>query len=74
MALTPSEAIAEEKAVSYTDQLKARVVEIDSQLAQLDVDFKEGKMTGDEYVERRRNLKQMRDSLSEELHRMGVVT
>jgi ABC-type lipoprotein export system ATPase subunit len=74
MALTPSEVIAEEKAVSYIDQLRARIIEIDAQLQQLDEDFKAGKIGGDEYVGRRQNLKQMKDSLKEELHRMGVVT
>ena len=74
MALTPTEAIAEEKAVSYIDQIRARITEIDSQLLQLDKDFKAGKISGDEYVEKRQNLKQIRDSLREELHRMGIVT
>ena len=74
MALTPSEVIAEEKAVSYIDQLRARIAEMDAQLEQLDEDFKAGKISGDEYVQRRQSLKQMRDSLKEELHRMGVVT
>jgi putative ABC transport system ATP-binding protein len=74
IALTPSEVIAEEKAVSYIDQLRARIAEIDVQLQQLDEDFKAGKISGDEYVQRRQSLKQMRDSLKEELHRMGVVT
>jgi ABC-type lipoprotein export system ATPase subunit len=74
MALTPSEVIAEEKAVSYIDQLKARTTEINAELNQLDEDFKAGNIGGDEYVERRQSLKQMRDSLKEELHRMGVVS
>ena len=74
MALTPSEVIGEEKAVSYIDQLRARIAEIDAQLQRLDEDFKVGKISGDEYVQRRQSLKQMRDSLKEELHRMGVVT
>jgi len=74
MALTPSEAIVEERAVSYIDQLKARVAEINTQLERLDEDFKAGKISGDEYTERRQSLKQIRDSLREELHRMGVVT
>jgi putative ABC transport system ATP-binding protein len=74
MALTPSEAIAEEKAVSYVDQLKARVTEINVQLQKLDEDFRADKISGDEYAERRQSLKQIRDSLREELHRMGVVT
>jgi len=74
MALTPSEVIVEEKAVSYIDQLRARIAEMDAQLQQLDEDFKKGTISGDEYVQRRQNLKQMKDSLREELHRMGVVT
>jgi len=74
MALTPSEVIAEEKALSYIDQIRARITEIDSQLLRLDDAFKSGKISGDEYVEKRQSLKQIRESLREELHRMGIVT
>jgi putative ABC transport system ATP-binding protein len=73
-ALAPSEAIVEEKAVSYIDQLRARIAEINTQLQKLDEDFKADKISGDEYTERRQSLKQVRDSLKEELHRMGIVT
>ncbi|MBS7608618.1 MAG: ABC transporter ATP-binding protein [Candidatus Bathyarchaeia archaeon] len=74
MALTPSEVIAEEKAISYIDQIRARIAEIDRQLAQLDENFKAGKISGDEYVEKRQSLKQVKESLREELHRMGIVS
>ncbi len=74
MALTPSEAIAEEKAVSYIDQLRGRMVEVQAQLNQLDRDFKAGSITGDDYVVKRQSLKQLETSLREELQRMGVVT
>lgn len=74
MALAPSEVIVKEKAVSYSDQLKARVAEINMQLEQLDKDFRSSKMSGDEYIARRQSLKNTRDSLKEELVRMGVVT
>ena len=50
MTLTPSDVIVEEKAVSYTDQLRARIGEIDEQILQLDKDFKSSKITGDEYT------------------------
>jgi putative ABC transport system ATP-binding protein len=73
MMLTPSEVIVEEKAVSYTDQLRARIGEINEQLLRLDGDFKTGKITGDEYTEKRLKLKQTLESLREELSRMGVV-
>ncbi|MEM3727799.1 MAG: ABC transporter ATP-binding protein [Candidatus Bathyarchaeia archaeon] len=74
MALTPSEVMAEERAVSYIDQIRARIAEIDRQLAQLDEDFRAGKISGDEYVVKRQSLKQVRESLREELHRMGIVS
>jgi len=74
IALAPSEVIVQEKAVSYSDQLKARVAEINSQLEQLDSDFRREKMDGDEYIAKRTSLKHTRDSLKEELVRMGVVT
>jgi putative ABC transport system ATP-binding protein len=74
MTLTPSDAIVEEKAVSYTDQLRARIGEIDKQILQLDEDFKSSKITGDEYTEKRITLKQILGSLREELSRMGLVT
>jgi putative ABC transport system ATP-binding protein len=74
MVLTPSEVIVEEKAVSYTDQLKARINELNAQLLQLDEDFKADKVTGDEYTEQRTKLKQTLGSLQEELSRMGMVT
>jgi len=74
MALTPSEVIVKEKVVSYVDQLKARIAEINVQLDQLDQDFKAEKMDGDEYVQKRQNLKHIKNSLGEELSRMGVIT
>jgi putative ABC transport system ATP-binding protein len=74
MALTPSEVVVEEKVTSYIDQLRARIREIDEQVQKLDEDFRNGKISGDEYVEKRQSFKQTKDSLREELHRMGVVT
>jgi putative ABC transport system ATP-binding protein len=74
MALTPSEVIVKQEAVSYVDQLRARIIEISGQLEQLDRDFRTEKMSGDEYVQKRQSLKQIKDSLREELSRMGVIT
>ncbi len=74
MALTPSEVIVKQEAVSYADQLKGRITEITAQLEQLDRDFRSEKMTGDEYVQKRQSLKHVKDSLREELSRMGVIT
>jgi putative ABC transport system ATP-binding protein len=73
MALSPSEVIVKEEAVSYVDQLKARIVEINGELDRLDQDFKKDKLSGDDYVQKRQSLKQIKDSLKEELSRMGVI-
>ncbi len=72
-ALTPSEVIVQEKAVSYVDQIKARIGEINMQIQQLDSDFRAERIDGDEYVQKRQNLKNIKDSLKEECSRMGVI-
>ncbi|MCW3983851.1 MAG: ABC transporter ATP-binding protein [Candidatus Bathyarchaeota archaeon] len=72
-ALAPSEVIEQEKAHSYVDQIKARIIEINDQMRQLDSDFRTEKIDGDEYMQKRQTLKQVRDSLKEECSRMGVI-
>ncbi|MGE5533201.1 MAG: ABC transporter ATP-binding protein [Ignavibacteria bacterium] len=72
-ALAPSEVIVQEKAVSYVDQIKARINEINDQVQQLDNDFRQEKIDGDEYVQKRQTLKHIKDSLKEECSRMGVI-
>ncbi len=73
-SLTPAQIVEEAAAVSYVDQLRTRIADIDAQLNRLDEAFKAGKISGDEYVEQRQSLKQTKASLQEELHRMGIVT
>lgn len=72
-SLATSEVIVQEKAVSYVEQLKGRILEINAELHQLDSDFRSGKIEGDEYVQKRQSLKLIKDSLKEELSRMGVI-
>ncbi|MCL4430187.1 MAG: ABC transporter ATP-binding protein [Chloroflexi bacterium] len=72
-ALAPSEVIVHEKAVSYVDQIKARINEINVQIQQLDSDFRQEKIDGDDYVQKRQSLKHIKDSLKEECSRMGVI-
>ncbi len=72
-SLTTSEVIVQEKAVSYVEQLKGRILEINTELQHLDSDFRLEKIDGDEYVQKRQSLKLIRDSLKEELSRMGVI-
>jgi len=72
-ALTPAQILEPTAAVSYIDQLKSRLADIEAQLEKLDKDFKEGKLGGDEYAEQRQRLKQTKEGLQDELHRMGVV-
>jgi putative ABC transport system ATP-binding protein len=72
-ALTPAQILEPTAAVSYVDQLRSRLADIDAQLEKLDKDFKQGKLGGDEYAEQRQRLKQTKAGLQDELHRMGVV-
>jgi len=72
-ALTPAQILEPTAAVSYVDQLRSRLLDIEAQLEKLDKDFKEGKLGGDEYAEQRQRLKQTKAGLQDELHRMGVV-
>jgi len=72
-ALTPAQILEPTAAVSYIDQLKSRLTDIDAQLEKLDKDFRDGKLGGDEYAEQRQRLKQTKAGLQDELHRMGVV-
>ena len=71
--LTPAQTMAEDTGDAYVNQVRARLDEIDEQLVNIDKDFKAGKIDGDEYVERRQVLKQTRNGLIEELHRMGII-
>ena len=58
---------------TYADMLRGRITEVDAQLVNLDGAFKQGEITGDEYVEKQTRLKQTRSVLVDELHRLGVV-
>jgi len=72
-ALTPAQISEPTAAISYVDQLKSRLADIDTQMEQLDKDFRAGKIDGDQYAEQRQRLKQAKTGLLDELHRMGVV-
>lgn len=73
-SLTPTQVLEGVTAVSYVDQLRARLDDVIRQLEILDEAFRAGEIGGDEYVEQRQRLKQTKASLEDELHRMGVVT
>jgi putative ABC transport system ATP-binding protein len=72
-ALTPAQTLEPTAAISYVDQLKSRLTDIDTQMEKLDQDFRTDKISGDEYAEQRQRLKQTKAGLLDELHRMGVV-
>ena len=57
----------------YTKLLQSRISEIEIDLLGLDSRFKQGIITGDEYVKQQTGLKNTVEVLREELHRMGVV-
>jgi putative ABC transport system ATP-binding protein len=57
----------------YTKLLQSRIGDLEIDLLGLDSRFKQGVITGDEYVKQQTNLKNTVEVLREELHRMGVV-
>lgn len=73
-SLTPTQLLEPTVAMSYIDQLRTRLADINTEIEKLDEAFKAGKISGDEYVEQRQRLRQTKDGLKDELHRLGVVT
>jgi len=71
---TPDQVLEKVTAISYVDQLKVRLADIDKQLEKLDKEFRASNINGDEYVEQRQRLKQTKTGLEDELNRMGVTT
>jgi putative ABC transport system ATP-binding protein len=71
--LTPSE-LEGHGSGNYGDMLKARISEIDTNLASLDSQFRQGVITGDEYVNKQTGMRRTIEVLREELHRLGIVT
>ena len=71
--LTPSQIAGQEPSISYLDQLRRRKAELEQQLRQLDEDFKDGRLSGDEYADQRLRLRQVRAGLEDELQRQGVI-
>ena len=72
-ALTPSQIAGQEPSISYMDQLRKRMAELEEQLRQLDDDFKKGQISGDEYADRRVRLRQVRLGIEDELQRQGLT-
>ena len=59
--------------LTIIDYLKNKIAEIDTQIVQLEADFKADKMTSDSYVSAKLKLSQTRESFKEELHKLGVT-
>jgi len=59
--------------LTIIDYLKNKIAEIDTQIVQLEADFKADKMTSDSYVTAKLKLSQTRESFKDELHKLGVT-
>jgi len=64
---------SETATVDYTKLLRGRISELEVTLLGLDSQFKQGVISGEEYVKQQTKLKNTIYVLREELHRMGVV-
>ncbi len=72
-SLTPSQIAGEEPSITYMDQLRKRMAELEQQLLQLDEDFKKGQISGDDYADQRVRLRQVKAGIKDELQRQGVI-
>ena len=72
-SLSPSQIAGQEPATTYLDQLRKRLAETETQLQQLDEEFRSHRITGDEYADQRVRLKQVRSGIMDELQRQGVI-
>ncbi len=72
-SLTPSQVAGQETSAGYLDQLRKRMAELEKQLQELDKDFKNGRISGDEYADQRVRLRQVRAGIQDELQRQGVI-
>jgi ABC-type lipoprotein export system ATPase subunit len=72
-ALTPSQVAGQEPSISYMDQLRKRLTELEQQVKHLDESFKKGEISGDEYADRRVRLRQVRSGIEDELQRQGLI-
>jgi len=73
-ALTPTQISVEEKAVTFIDQIRMRINDINVELNTLDEALKAGRLSGDAYFLQKQNLIETLKVFTEELHRLGVVT
>src|SRR2546428_9429969 len=72
-SLTPSQIASQDTSTSYLDQLRRRMSELENQLRQLDDDFKNDRISGDDYADHRIRLRQIRAGIQDELQRQGVI-
>jgi len=72
--MEPTQIAEEASSVTIVDTLRTRIMNINAQLEKLDDAFRIRMMDGDAYVEQRQKLKETKNILEEELHRMGVTT
>ncbi len=63
----------EEDATSYADILRLRLSEIDSQITALETEFRQSRLTSEEFLKEQNRFNQTRSVLNEELQRLGMV-
>ncbi|MHA1506415.1 MAG: ABC transporter ATP-binding protein [Candidatus Asgardarchaeia archaeon] len=63
----------EEGSMRFVDTINERISSIEREILELDSMFKRGELDPEKYIERRVKLKKVRDILSEELHRIGLL-
>ncbi|HIE13857.1 TPA: ABC transporter ATP-binding protein, partial [Candidatus Bathyarchaeota archaeon] len=72
--LQPTQLYGEEKSITFADQIRIRINDLNMQLQSLDEKLKLGKISGEEYFEERQKITQIIRVYKEELCRLGIVT
>jgi len=73
-SLEPAELTGEGRSLSFAEQLRMRIEDLNSRLRRLEADLKAGKISGEEYFKERQKITLTINVYREELHRLGIVT
>ncbi len=70
---TPSEGLPTVQTYSILERLQTMLIDVQEAFKKLDEEFRQGRIDGDEYADRRVVLRHTRTRIENELHRMAIV-
>ena len=73
-SLTPTQIAEAGRTITFIDQIRMRMSDLNAELEKLEEELKAGRIGGDEYFEKRRSIMETLRVYRDELHRLGVVS